>query len=113
MVHQHDSHHGFGNRHGADTYTRVVATFGDHLYLLAFTVNGAPRNGNARGRFECDMRNHRLPAADPTQNAACVIAFETLWGNFVTVLAATFSDHGKTITNLYAFHRIDAHQRMG
>ncbi|GHL34310.1 hypothetical protein ECZU26_51350 [Escherichia coli] len=42
-----------------------------------------------------------------------MVALETVFGDFVAVLAATQRYHFKTITNFYAFHRVDAHQRMG
>ena len=59
------------------------------------------------------MGNDLLPAADTAKNAARMVALETVFGDFVAVLAATQRYHVKTITNFYAFHRVDAHQRMG
>src|SRR5471030_3395695 len=112
MIHQHNCHHRFGNRHRTDTDARIVTAFGDHLYLFAFTVDGAPRYGDAGSRLQRQMRDHRLAAADPPEDPACVVTIKTVWCDFVTILAAAFGDNRKTVTDFHAFHRIDAHQRM-
>ena len=59
------------------------------------------------------MGNDLLPAADAAENTARMVALETVFGDFVTVLAATQRYHVKTITNFHTFHRVDAHQRVG
>ena len=59
------------------------------------------------------MGNDLLPAADTAKNAARMVALETVFGDFVAVLAATQRHHVKTVANFHAFHRVDAHQRMG
>lgn len=59
------------------------------------------------------MSNDLLPAADTAENAARMVALETVFGDFVAVLAAAQRHYVKTVANFHAFHRVDAHQRMG
>ena len=59
------------------------------------------------------MSNDLLPAADTAENAARMVALETVFGDFVAVLAAAQRHYVKAVANFHAFHRVDAHQRMG
>ena len=59
------------------------------------------------------MGNDLLPAADTAENAARMVALETVFGDFIAVLAAAQRHHVKAVANFHAFHRVDAHQRMG
>ncbi|MNP57633.1 hypothetical protein D3C76_1524770 [compost metagenome] len=59
------------------------------------------------------MGDNLLPAADPAEHAARVVALEALFRNLVAVLAAAQGHNVKTVANLYPFHRVDAHHCMG
>ena len=66
-----------------------MTAFGDHLNFFAKAVNGTTRHGNAGGRFQRHMGNDLLAAADTAKNTARMVALETVFGDFVAVLAAT------------------------
>src|SRR5471030_3363071 len=103
MIHQNNRHHRFSNRDGADTHARVMATFGDHLHLLAFAIDGTSWHSNARRRFQRKVSNHRLTTADTAENATRMVTFEALRSDFIAVFAATLVNHGKAVANLHAF----------
>ncbi|ABU76158.1 hypothetical protein ESA_00888 [Cronobacter sakazakii ATCC BAA-894] len=113
VIHQHDSHHRLGDRHGANTHARVVTPAGDHLDFLAKAVNGTARHGDAGGRLQRDVRDNLLAAADAAENAARMVALKTLFGDFIAVFAAFQRHHAKAFANLHTFHGVDAHQRVG
>src|SRR5690606_40577457 len=71
------------------------------------------RDGNAGRWFQRNIGNNLLPAADAAQNATRMVALETRLRDFVAVLAAAKLDHVKTVADFDAFHRVDAHQRVG
>ncbi|CNU74083.1 Uncharacterised protein [Salmonella enterica subsp. enterica serovar Bovismorbificans] len=113
VIHQHDRQHGFCDRHCANPHTRIVAPFGDHFDFFTRPVDRTSRHGNAGGRFQRHMRHNVLPATDATEDAASVVALKTLRRDFIAILAATQRHHVKSFADLHAFHRINAHQRMG
>ncbi len=113
VVHQHDGHHRFGNRRGADADARVVTALGDDVHRVAMHVDRTARRGDARGRLQRQMRNDRLAGGNTTEDAARVVAEETLRGQFVAMLGAALGDTGETGADFHAFDRVDAHQRVG
>ncbi len=90
-----------------------MTTLGNHLDRLAIDGNGTAWYGDAGSRFECNVRHNRLARRNTTQNATGMVAQESFRRHFIAVLGTTLGHTGKTVTNLYTFHRIDAHQRVG
>ncbi|MNC29542.1 hypothetical protein D3C75_777900 [compost metagenome] len=76
-------------------------------------VDGTARRGDARRRLQRQVRNDRLTGGNTAENAAGVVAEETLRGHFIAMLGAALGDAGETGADFHALDRIDAHQRMG
>jgi hypothetical protein len=113
MVQQHDGHHRFGDRRGTDADAGVVAALGDDVHRVAVDIDRAARRGDARRRLERQVRDDRLAGRNTAEDTARVVAEETFRGHLVTVLGTALGDAGEAGADFHAFHRVDAHQRMG
>ncbi len=113
MIHQYQRQHGFGNRGGANTDTRVMTAFGDHLNRLTRFVDAAARNAEAGGGFKGHRHQNILTAGDTAEGAPGIIRQKTFRRDFITVLAAFLSHGVKASTDFNPFNRVDTHHRMG
>src|SRR4051812_49300867 len=76
LVGEHDRHHGFAHRHGADADAGIMAALGDDLGFGAGFVDGAARSKNGRGRLDRKARHDRLAGRDAAQDAAGMVGEE-------------------------------------
>src|SRR5690606_25983463 len=90
-----------------------VTTSGHDLGRISFHVNRLAWNPDARRRFQRKVDDDVLPTTDASQDAAGVVAEETLRRHLVAVLRALLLHHAETGTDLHALHGIDAHHGVG
>src|SRR5205085_1682468 len=88
MVHQHYGEHGLGDRRGPQSYAGVVPPGGHDLDRIARDVDGLPRQLDAGGGFEGQVRDDVLTGGDAAEGPAGVVAAKALRGELVAVLAA-------------------------
>ena len=74
VVHEHDQHHGFGNRHGPNADTRVMTTFGRYQRGMTRLVDGPPRDAYAGCRLDRKTNLDVLSRGNATKNTAGMIA---------------------------------------
>ena len=61
MVHQHERHHGFGNRRGSDADTGIVAAIGFDSCRLAQLIDRTTWNSNTRRGLNANRNDDILP----------------------------------------------------
>src|SRR5262245_4566627 len=117
MVGQHARYHRLGHRCGADADARIMAALGAQRDLVAEAVDAAHRRQDRAGRLDNHAADDLLAARDATEDAAGVVAEENrgavLDSHFIGVFFAAHGGDGKSIADLDALHRVDAHQRLG
>ena len=59
------------------------------------------------------MRHDRLAGRNTAEDAARVVAEETFRGHLIAMLGTALGYAGEAGADFHAFHRVDAHQRMG
>ena len=118
MIGQHQRHHRFADRYGADANAGVVPALGDDVHILAKAIHPKTRFKNGTGGLHREARHNRLAGADAAQNAAGVIGLESHQAalrhpHFIRIGRTGQASGGEAITNLHAFDGVDAHERAG
>ena len=70
LILQHDSGHGFDNRHNPGADAGVVTTLGNNIPLIAVNIPGPLLYGDARGRFNRGPEDDLLARRDAAENPA-------------------------------------------
>ena len=112
MVHQHYGEHGLGDRRGPQSYAGVVPPGGHDLDRIARDVDGLPRQLDAGGGFEGQVRDDVLTGGDAAEGPAGVVAAKALRSELVAVLAAALRGGAGAGADLDRLHGVDAHERV-
>src|SRR5947209_18878134 len=88
MVHQHYGEHGLGDRRGPQSYAGVVPPGGHDLDRIARDVDGLPRQLDAGGGPEGQVRDDGVTGGDAAEGPAGVVAATARRSERVAELAA-------------------------
>ncbi len=115
MIGQHQRHHRFDHGHATNADAGVMPPLGDDVRCSTIARDRFDRDQDGTGGLERHAQLDRLTGRDTARNAACMIGEE--YGSIfarphrIGILFAAQAGGGKTIANLDALDRIDAHHR--
>ena len=95
MIHQHEGHHGFGNRRGTDTHAGVVATVRFDRDRLPLLIDRFARHADAGRRLDAEGDDHILTGRNPAKNAAGVKFEFVPWTSFADRFLNELNSKGK------------------
>ncbi|KAI1696472.1 hypothetical protein Ddc_20385 [Ditylenchus destructor] len=100
------------DRRSTDADARIVAPLGDHVHRVAVHIDRTARRGDARRRLERQVRHNRL-AGGNTPKMPPALLLRKPSGSARRGVRCRAGTHRQSRANFHAFHRVDAHQRMG